>query len=267
MRRHGPRAGAAGRAAAAALLALGACSPASRAPPPAGVAVSGEVAVASPGRRLRGLDHVEVRFIPEAEMAPFVQARMGEALAQLDRQRREGERLQAEVRRLQAENDQLNQRWRATMERDLHRRLALQVSRGLSAPEVHAAQADLVKQKRAAWESARRAARQAEAKEREYLELRKAEPRVRDGTFFLDGLPAAAHAATTDAAGRFEARIRAGRYAVVASAPRPPGEGGTWTWLVWTELRAGLVRLALTDANLHGTDCPECVVAVGGLPR
>lgn len=269
MRRLGLRAGAAGRGAAAALLALAACSPSPPSPPPpAGVPVSGEVSVATPDRRVRGLDRVEVRFIPEAEMAPFVQARLGEALAQVERLRREGERLGEEVRRLQAENDRLNQRWRATMERDLHRRLALQVSRDLSARQVQAAQADLVRQKRAAWDGAQRAARQAEAKEREVMDLRRAQLRFRDGSYFLEGLPAAAHAATTDAAGRFETRLGAGRYAVVASAPRPPSEGGAWTWLVWAEVgpaRAG--RLALTDANLHGTDCPECVVAVGGLPR
>ncbi|HEY7725239.1 MAG TPA: hypothetical protein VH880_07890 [Anaeromyxobacteraceae bacterium] len=226
--------------------------------------MSGEVVVAGRDSRPRRLGAVEVRFIPEADMAPFVSARMEEARRQLDRLRREGEQLRAEVERLRAENDLLNQRWKATTDRDLRRRLELQFSRDLTARDIQSAHAELVKRKKAAWERAVKAARAAEAKEREYLALRRVAPLLAEGPFFLEGLPPAVQAVKTDAEGRFQARLGSGRYAVVASAARPPAEGGSYTWLVWKSVGSSREQVSLTSANLHGTDCAECVVAVRG---
>lgn len=258
------------RRAAALLLAAAACT-SSQAPAPAappGTEVRGEVVVGGRDGQPWAPGPMEVRFVPEAQMAPFVSARIEEARRQLDRLRREGDRLRAEVERLRAENDRLNQRWKATTDRDLRHRLELQFRPDLSPRDIQAAHADLVRKKRAAWERAVAAARQAEVKEREYLSLRKVAPLLTEGTFFLEGLPPAAQTVRTDPAGRFEARLASGRYAVVASAARPAPESGSYTWLVWKTVGArGPERVALTAANLHGTDCAECVVSLEGLPR
>jgi hypothetical protein len=206
----------------------------------------------------------EVQFIPEAAMASFVAARSAEARARIEALEAAQEGLRAEVERLHREKDRTERLWRATMESDLYRKLQLQLRPPSSVQEMRAIQRSNLREKRASHETALAAARRANEKEGELAALRREAARYRDGAFFAEGLPPAVQVARADEAGRFAAALPPGKYAAVARAEaQGPVPGPTLRWMVWTRLEPGRdTVLRLGPENLHGSDCPACVVPV-----
>lgn len=283
--RSGHLAGPAGRGGgpwlALALAALVACAPEPASSPPAAAApaavtaaepgavavVTGEVRLRLPGGRPLALAGADVLFVTEAAMQPFLADRLEEAAAGLRRLRAERERVGAERRAALAEADRTSQAWKRTNDNDLTRRLEAQLHPRQGAEGVRAIHRQLMADKQVAWRRAVAAASRSDEAERQANALEARAARMRDGAFFLQGLPPAARAATTGPDGAFGLSLAPGRYAVIATGERRQGVvSEVYVWLVWARLEAGQVnRVALTSDNLHGTDCAECAVAVGRL--
>jgi hypothetical protein len=228
--------------------------------------VVGEVVTPRRAGSEERLGGVEVRFVAEAAMAPFVAARADQARTESGRIRERIERTRAEVVRLAAERDRAEASWRYKTDEDLRRRLHLQYNPPQRPQDYHALQRAFLEDKRASYDRAVAAVTRAEEKEREQEALAAGTEGYRTGARFVDGLPAPALVVRSDAEGRFEAPLEPGRYAAVAEVPDPGDPRRVSRWLVWVAVGAeGVTSLRLDSANLHGTDCPACVVEVGAL--
>lgn len=80
------------------------------------------------------------------------------------------------------------------------------------------------------------------------------------GAFLIDGMPVPLAAAKTDADGKFGIKLRAGKYVVVATAGRSLGTSEEkYYWLVKTDTSTQDQSLMLSNDNLVGMDCAECI--------
>ena len=80
------------------------------------------------------------------------------------------------------------------------------------------------------------------------------------GQFFFDGIPVPVAMANTDADGKFRARLPAGKYVVAASTARKVGTSEeTYYWLVQIDTSRKNESLMLSNDNLFGTSCGECI--------
>jgi hypothetical protein len=73
--------------------------------------------------------------------------------------------------------------------------------------------------------------------------------------------PTATASAKTDADGKFAAKLKPGRYAVVAASNRlVVGDTETYRWVLWHTVRRGADnKLMLSNDNLYETSCVDCV--------
>jgi hypothetical protein len=206
---------------------------------------------------------VEVRFVGEAAMGPFMERRLEEGRREAEKSRQTRERLSDEVARLGVEKDRAEAAWRYKIEEDLRRRLELQFRPPARVEDYHATRRAHLADKRAAYDRAVRAVARAEATERLLEEEVRAASRFRSAGFLTEGHPPPTLTVHTDEAGRFEAALPPGRYAVVARATAPWDPPVDYDWLLWVDVtREGDTRVSLRTANLHGTGCPDCIVPV-----
>jgi hypothetical protein len=181
----------------------------------------------------------EVRFIPAAEMVPFVKERIGKAKVEIESARPAVVELGAAAAK--AEQQALG---------------ALQ--------ELPTAGSDAAVGDR--WTASAEKAGEARLK---YQAARDAMLRPTTGPYYVADLPPAQVTTRTDADGRFAADLLPGKYAVVAAAKRKASdEAATFYWLVWVAVgRDRPNRITLSNQNLIETSCARCVIPVKQLTR
>lgn len=84
--------------------------------------------------------------------------------------------------------------------------------------------------------------------------------RFQGGPYYVEGLP---HGQTykTDADGKFLMRLSKGKYAVVAHATRKILDSTEeYYWFVWQTVDGNSKKLMLSNDNLLGTNCQDCII-------
>ena len=205
---------------------------------------------------------VEVRFIPEQQMEPFLEASLG--------------RMNEELERAEAVRNELEARMEQAKAAHLHAEAALEKTRSeilqrrLVALRESATVGQLASQRRALTARSGAARQQvlalkqeAEAARQAWLRAEQEVARIADGTALYSALPPPVEVASAGPDGRFEAKLAPGRYTVAASTRAP--DGSSRVWLFWTRVEAGGVReLQLTSGNLAPSECDTCVISPRG---
>lgn len=79
--------------------------------------------------------------------------------------------------------------------------------------------------------------------------------------YYLDKLPQATSMAKTDADGKFAMSVPPGRYVVLATTTRSVAKGlERYDWLVNVDASSAVPSLLLSNDNLMGTKCADCVL-------
>jgi hypothetical protein len=106
-----------------------------------------------------------------------------------------------------------------------------------------------------------------EAENRRTAKAKEASPlaeeyyRSRNMSFWVEGLPNPFKTTKSDADGRFNLRLKPGRYAIVAESSRMvTDENEEYFWFIWVEVKKNREPLFLSNDNLFEMFCPECVI-------
>ena len=205
------------------------------------------------------LEPVEVMFLTEEQLAPFLQSRLPQVRSEFETTAANREALRTRRDLWLEESQRANDEVVRSGADILQRRLEV-IRRAVSVREM-AVQRRLLT---AASAGVRRRAiemqQQAEAAHRDSDRADEAARHLADGSFFLAELPQPLFSTHTRADGSFQAKLAPGRYGVAA---RATGEDGLKrVWLVWVRVEAGeATALLLSEHNLALSQCESCVLA------
>ncbi len=205
------------------------------------------------------LEPVEVMFLSEEQLAPFLQSRFPRVRSEFETATANREALKPRMELWLHESQRANDEVARSEAEILQRRLEV-VRRAVSLKEM-AVQRRLLT---AASASVRRRATemqaQAEAARRDSQRADEAARRLADGSFFLAELPLPLFSTHTQADGSFGAKLAPGRYGVAATAFG--ADGLKRVWLVWVRIEAGeAATVLLSENNLALSECESCVLA------
>lgn len=94
---------------------------------------------------------------------------------------------------------------------------------------------------------------------KEYLDSLEDYEYFSSGPYYFETRPVSRFEGKSDADGRFRLLLPEGRYALTASASRMVGQKTEgYYWLIWIDVR-GHQSVTLSNDNLFGTGCAECV--------
>ncbi len=205
------------------------------------------------------LEPVEVMFLTEEQLAPFLQSRLPQVRAEYETAAANREALKTRMELWLAESRHANEAVTTSRADILQRRLEV-IRRAVSVKEL-AVQRRLLTA--ASAEVRKRAAemqQQAETARLDSLRADEAARRLEDGSYLLGELPQPLSTTHTQADGRFQAKLAPGRYGVAATAVG--ADGHKRVWLVWVRIEAGEgTALLLSEHNLAHSRCEACVLA------
>lgn len=202
---------------------------------------------------------VQVLFLSEAQVAPFLQARLPELRAEFERAEHDRLELKARLDRWREETARADEQLAQSRREILLKRL--EVVRTATTNGEMATQRRLLTAQAAGVKQRVSAVRQeAETARREWQRAAEAAARLEDGSVLLPALPRPLLSTTTHADGSFEADLAPGLYAVVASTQGR--DGRPRVWLLWARVAADeTTELLLSDRNLALSECGACVIS------
>ena len=199
---------------------------------PPEVDLTGDVLIVSKDGQNIKLGLIEVNLVVDTSMQSFIQTKLIAAKSSIELIRPKKEILQEEYEQLSAEKD-------LRYEQFLDNRPSNAYERRY-----------------------RDAQKRCDDKREEYLNALNHLLSYAKGAFYVEGLPTPLSTTKTDADGKFTLRTKPGRYALVAHSTRKVGDDTEeYDWLVWVKLgRDQATRVVLSNDNLFGTNCTDCIV-------
>lgn len=202
---------------------------------------------------------VQVLFLSEGQVAPFLQARLPELSSKFERAEHDRLELKARLDRWREERARAEEQLAQSRREILLKRL--EVVRTATTNAEMATRRRLLTAQAAGMKQRVSAVRQqAEDARKEWERAAEVAARLEDGSVLLPALPRPLLSTTTHADGSFEADLAPGLYAVVASAQGR--DGRPRVWLLWTRVAADeTTELQLSERNLALSECGACVIS------
>jgi len=234
-------------------------SEATKAPPSAPVAkvsVSGQAFIVTKGRQNIKLALVEVTAIPEKDVLEHIKAKRAEGLEkqalllpQIERATKDAGSASGALARAEREAEKARaDRHEATM--------AAIRNRGNVVGQMQADTDAFTKE----MEESSRLQKAAYSKGGTLRELKRLYAHYDSPAYYADKLPNAVAQSKTDADGNFSLSAPAGKYAIAATTSRAVFKDTEhYYWIVWVDMKSPIQGLMLSNDNLLGTGCRECV--------
>ena len=238
-------------------------SEATKSPPSAPVAkvpVSGQAFIVTKGRQNIKLALVEVIAIPEKDVLEHIKAKRAEGrekqallLPQVERAKKEAGSASSALARAEKDAEKARQdRHEATM--------ATIRNRGNVIGQMKADTEAFSKE----MDENLRLQKAANSKGGTLRELGRQYAHYDSPAYYADNLPNAVAHSKTDADGNFSLSVPPGKYAIAAATSRAVfKDTEQYYWIVWVDVKSPIQGLMLSNDNLLGTGCRECV----SLPR
>lgn len=205
------------------------------------------------------LDPVEVMFLSEEQLAPFLQSRLPQVRSEAEKAALNREALRTRMK-LWLEESQRAQEEVARSGADILQRRLEVIRRAVSVNEMAVQRRLLTAASAGARKHAFELQQQAEVARRDSLRADEAALRLADGSYFLAELPQPSFSTQTRFDGSFQAKLAPGRYGVAATAIG--ADGRRRVWLVWVRIEAGEpTAVLLSENNLALSKCESCVLS------
>lgn len=205
------------------------------------------------------LGPVEVQFIPEEDLKSFLEVRLSQSRAEVEKLAAERQALKTRAEQCRAEEAVAAEQLRKNNGEIFHRRLEV-VRRAKTVGEMAAQRRFLTGQSMLAKRTALEVRERAAAAQRDFEAAEEAAQQLRDGSFIFRELPAGTASVSLETGTRSHTTLATGRYALAARALGT--DGVMRVWLLWTRVEAGGVRsLVLHEKNLALTECVDCVLS------